>query len=152
VSDANSPDPVSLAADQAAILTLLGRYCRAVSDHDPEAMGATWAADAKWDVPGDEPVVGRAAIVELFDRIRSMYAQCVQQITSHVIEVEGDAATGWIQIRELQWKDDGFTRELVGTYHDHYARTPDGWRFARRDFHLLARGESPLPPLRRPRG
>jgi ketosteroid isomerase-like protein len=144
------PDPAT-AADHLAILGLLGRYARAVSDHDPEAMGATWTSDAHWEVPGDEPVTGRAAIVELFDRIRSLYAQCVQQMTSHVIEVDGDTATGWIQIRELQWRDDGTTRELIGTYHDEYARTAAGWRFSRRTFHALARGASPLPPLRRPR-
>jgi hypothetical protein len=152
VPEPTPPDPVAVAADQAAILTLLGRYCRAVSDHDPVAMGATWAEGAHWDIPGDEPVVGRAAIMELFDRTRSLYAQCVQQMTSHVIEVDGDTGVGWIQIRELQWKDDGFTRELVGTYHDEYVRTAAGWRFARRNFELLARGPVSLPPLRRPRG
>lgn len=34
-----------------------------------------------------------------------------------------------------------------GVYHDRYRRTPEGWRFARRDYQSLTRTDGPVFPF-----
>ena len=57
-----------------------------------------------------------------------------------MIDVDGDTATGWVQVCEMQWRSDGTTAELIGDYHDEYVRTPQGWCFASRRFELRVSG------------
>jgi ketosteroid isomerase-like protein len=128
--------------DRDEITNLIGRYCRGVSDLDVDEWGATWAEDARWFFTGADPIEGRAAIVEKFAEIRSLYPLCVQQVTSSVIDVKGDTGTGtgWVQVCEMQWRSDGKTAELIGDYHDEYVRTAEGWQFASRRFELRVSG------------
>ena len=126
--------------DRDHITNLLGRYCRGVANFDRDEWGSTWAEDARWIFPDGNSVVGRAAIVETFAEARTRFPLCVQQVTSTVIDVDGDAGTGWVQVCEIQWRSDGKTAELVGDYHDEYVRTADGWQFASRRFELRVSG------------
>ena len=126
--------------DRDHIENLLGRYCRGVADFDQDEWGSTWAEDARWIFPDGNSVVGRAAIVETFAQARTRFPLCVQQVTSSVIDVDGDTGTGWVQVCEIQWRSDGKTAELVGDYHDEYVRTAEGWQFAVRRFQLRVSG------------
>jgi len=124
--------------DRDQINNLLGRYCRGVANFDRDEWGDTWAEDAEWVFPDGNSVVGRAAIVETFAAARARFPLCVQQVTSTVIDVDGDTGTGtgWVQVCEIQWRSDGKTAELVGDYHDEYVRSATGWQFSRRRFEL----------------
>ena len=126
--------------DRDHITDLLGRYCRGVANFDRDEWGDTWAEDARWIFPDGNAVAGRAAIVETFAAARTRFPLCVQQVTSSVIEVDGDPGTGWVQVCEIQWRSDGKTAELIGDYHDEYVRTTDGWQFAVRRFQLRVSG------------
>ena len=126
--------------DRDQITNLLGRYCRGVANFDKDEWGGTWAEDARWIFPDGNAVAGRAAIVETFAEARTRYPLCVQQVTSSVIDVDGDTGTGWVQVCEIQWRSDGKTTELVGDYHDEYVRTAEGWQFAARRFQLRVNG------------
>lgn len=127
---------------------LIGAYCNEVTSGDVERWAATWREDATWGIPGAGTIVGRAAIREQFESIRTIYVLCVQAVLSQTIVVEGpDAATARTYVRELQWKRiEGELRhsELIGWYDDRIRRDADGaLRFAERNFVLLA--SSPLP-------
>ena len=126
--------------DRDDITNLLGRYCRGVANFDRDEWGSTWAEDARWVFPDGNAVEGRAAIVETFASARTRFPLCVQQVTSSVIDVDGDTGTGWVQVCEIQWRSDGKTAELVGDYHDEYVRTAAGWQFAVRRFQLRVSG------------
>jgi hypothetical protein len=126
--------------DRDEITNLIGRYCRGVADFDRDEWGGTWAEDAEWIFPDGNSVVGREAIVETFVAARTRFPLCVQQVTSAVVNVDGDTGTGWVQVCEMQWRSDGKTAELIGDYHDEYVRTDAGWQFARRRFELRVSG------------
>lgn len=136
-----------------AVEDLLGTYCESVLRFDAALFASTWCDDATWSIPGAGAVIGRPAIVETFVAIRGTYARCVQEILNGVVTPTGDedAIATW-QVRELQWRPDGSASELIGVYHDRMALTPDGWRFAHRDFELLYHGPLAMPgELRRER-
>jgi uncharacterized protein (TIGR02246 family) len=138
----------------ADVRNLVGRYCDAVLRVDGQEFADTWAADARWLIPGDGSIVGRDAIVEVFLRIRPDYRQCVQEVLSGTVTPIGaDSATARWQIREVQWREDGTGSELIGVYHDDMERGSDGvLRFTCRDFELVYSGPVELPGrLRRPR-
>ena len=128
----------------ADVHNLVGRYCDAVLRVDLDEFADVWAEHARWLIPGDGVIEGRTAISEAFARIRPTYTQCVQEILSGTISyVDGDHASARWQIRELQWRDDGTTSELIGVYHDVMARDLDGvLRFTERDFELIYSGST----------
>jgi len=125
----------------ADVRNLVGRYCDAVLRADVDSFAECWSPDARWLIPGDGTIEGRASITAVFARIRPMYAQCVQEVLNGTIaHVGGDDASARWQIRECQWMADGTRSELVGVYHDTMSRGDDGvLRFTARDFELVAR-------------
>jgi hypothetical protein len=129
----------------AAVRNRTGLYCEAVSGFDLDLFADCWMADARWEVPGAAPTVGREAIVGLFASIRAGYRLCVQELLSGVVEPDDDgtAIARW-HIRELQWRNDGEGRQLIGIYTDRLV--PDGGvlRFASRHFEPLYRGGADL--------
>lgn len=125
----------------ADVRNLVGRYCDAVLRVDVAGFADCWATEARWLIPGDGEIAGRDAIVEVFERIRPSYRQCVQELLNGTISYAGgDDATAVWQIRELQWRDDSVS-QLIGAYHDTMARDDDGvLRFTVRDFELVYSG------------
>ena len=121
---------------------LVGRYCDAVLRVDVAEFSDTWADDARWLIPGDGIIEGRASISATFEKIRPTYKQCVQEVLNGTISyVDGDNASARWQIRELQWRNDGTISELIGVYHDVMTRDLDGvLRFTQRDFELIYSG------------
>jgi ketosteroid isomerase-like protein len=109
---------------------------------DVAEFSDTWADDARWLIPGDGIIEGRASISATFEKIRPTYKQCVQEVLNGTISyVDGDNASARWQIRELQWRDDGTVSELIGVYHDVMTRDLDGiLRFTQRDFELIYSG------------
>lgn len=136
-SEPASSEPVS----RGRVEDLVGRYCHAVLRADIPAFADLWAEDGQWLIVGRSPVVGRAAIAELFERVRVNYRLCVQEVLSGVVDPGEDdrhCVARW-QVRELQWGDD--TQQLIGVYHD--VVVDDGGphlRFAERRFEVLYRG------------
>jgi ketosteroid isomerase-like protein len=127
-----------------AVRNLAGRYCEAVLSGDPDAFAACWSDDAEWVAAGGRVFGGRARIVQVFEKARVPFELCVQELLSAVIEPVGEGSTTararW-QIRELQWRTDGSTTFVIGTYTDDCGLDADGvWRFRRRQFDEVRRG------------
>ena len=122
------------------VCRLVGRYCDAVTRFDVEAFAATWDEDAVWIVPGADPLEGRAAIVAQYRDVRALYALCVQELLSSVVDPSGWAR--WY-VRELQWRErDGEVvgSQLIGAYDDRVTGPAESPRFASRRFTMLHRG------------
>jgi SnoaL-like domain len=61
-------------------------------------------------------------------------------ILNSVVAIDRDAARGRVWMCELrQDAATGHWSNAYGVYHDDYTRAGDGWRFARRRYHSLAR-------------
>ncbi len=60
---------------------------------------------------------------------------------NHRIDVDGDEASGTVYFMALGALVGGGRTEWLGYYRDDYRRTPQGWKFARRELH-------PLMPIR----
>jgi hypothetical protein len=123
-----------------AVRNLTGRYCAAVVDFDRDVFGACWMTDAEWHAKGNV-IAGRDRIVRVFEKLRSQYSLCVQELLSGVIEPSSPTAAGatW-QIRELQFPIEGPGVQLIGIYDDVVVHDGERWRFARRSFRELYRG------------
>jgi len=104
---------------------------------------ATWTDDAVWNLPGRR-VEGRAAIVELWRGSLSRYAHVVQIYNAASYSVDGDTASGRIQLLELTQATDGTRAILAGHYDDTYRRQPDGWRYTQRTLTVYYRGAPDL--------
>jgi hypothetical protein len=140
-------DPPEVLAARAAVGDLVAAYCDAVTRADADDFGRCWTADATWVIPGTGEVAGRDAIVGHFATTRANYDLCVQELLSGRVTVaaDGGRADGRWYVRELQHTSDRTGGELIGIYDDVVTRDDDGWRFARRGFHLLYRGRLEMP-------
>lgn len=131
--------------DHDALVQLNHEYASAVRTgvSASQAWGETWAPDGRWELPG-RAVEGRDAIVELWCAAMGRYAHVVQMYMSPCFDVEGDAATGRIQLLELTQAADGSRATMAGHYDDEYVRTSNGWRFAARTLAIYYHGAPDL--------
>jgi ketosteroid isomerase-like protein len=109
---------------------LVAHYANLNDAGEWEQLAALYAEDGAMARPTapDAPVMGRAAILAAF---RARPARTSRHICSNVvIEVEGpDAARGTSAMLLFTAPD---AAPLVGSFHDRFMRTAEGWRFAER--------------------
>lgn len=117
--------------DLDAIRELVHRSADAVCRRDAETWGATWSADATWDLGGGA-VEGRDAVVASWvDAMRSFDA-VVQTVLNGFATCTGDRGTGrWYLQEHLQYAG-GEPGMLLAAYDDEYTRDTDGWHFRTR--------------------
>ncbi len=117
--------------DREAIRDLACRYAHCVWQRDAPGAADLFTEDAVMDT-GDRAVLeGRAVIFEAY---RQMFEVSVFRpfVHNHVLEVDGDRATGTCYLDLHATVDDQRMRGF-GYYDDVYVRTPDGWKFERRE-------------------
>lgn len=127
--------------DELAIRRLVDTYVDGVNRKDEAVWGSTWADDATWSLPGRE-LAGKQAIVAFWVGAVARYAELVQLAPNGVVhsgEQEGTATGRWYVLEQGRLTD-GADMSMAAVYHDRYVRTPEGWRFARRELELLRRG------------
>jgi hypothetical protein len=116
---------------------------RSGAEEGEAVWASTWLEDARWELPG-RSVHGRDDIVALWRTSMNKNHRVVQIYNSAVFDVEGDDATGRVQLVELVSVADGSKTVLAGHYDDTYRRTPDGWKFASRALTIYYRGAPDL--------
>ena len=117
------------------IADLVHRYADAVVHHDGAEWGATWAADAHWELGQGRRVEGRDAILELWHGAMGTFAAVVQTVLNGTYELDDDAGTGsgrWY-IQEHFQRSGGETGMLLAHYDDTYALVDGRWCFASRE-------------------
>lgn len=140
------------AAESRELHELVERYAQAVDRADGEAVADLFADDgvlALWMDPGSDDQtgerVGREQIATVGDGL-SRYVATHHTISSHTSEVDGMHANGETLCTAHHVEEVGGKRTdkvLYLRYLDTFARTTDGWRFARRE--LYVQWSSTLP-------
>jgi ketosteroid isomerase-like protein len=122
--------------DQLAIRALNDSYCDAVFRRDPVAWGANWADDASWNLMGDD-IVGRAAIVTLWEGAMAGFGFVAFFAQMGALRVDGDHAEGTVYTHEVLEVGDGSVSRPVGRYDDRYVRRGGQWLFLERRYNFL---------------
>lgn len=140
-------------ADRMEIEALRGEFTDAVmmNDHDRLASlftddGAVRIPDAGLEAVGHEQLSGlgrnREATMEFF----------IQNTHPGSVRIDGNTASGRVYLCELARFADGESHLNYAVYHDRYARTADGWKFAERRYEIRYVDTTPLAgsPASRP--
>ncbi len=121
--------------DTLAIHDVMARYGHVVDDADWERLADVFTTDGVFDL--DALGMGVAAGI---DQLRSCFARLDHPLAHHttnvVVEPTG-ATTARVRSKFLVVFDDG--RAGSGEYHDEVARSPGGWRIARRTVYVRGR-------------
>lgn len=117
-------------ADLESIRDLARRYAHFVWQRDAAGAVALFAEDAVMDTGDRAPIAGREALFEVY---RSIFAvsEFHPTIHNHVIDLDGDSATGTCYL-ELEASIDGVNRAGSGYYEDRYSRIAGEWKFQSR--------------------
>lgn len=133
-------------SDRDALTALHQAYAAAVRlgpDAGAEPWAATWTDDAVWVLPGRH-VQGKADIMSTWQTSMRKYLHVVQLYMSATFDIDGDTASGVVQVMEMVRAVDGSSSSLSGHYADTYARTAAGWRFSSRELTVYYRGAPDL--------
>jgi len=134
---------MSTIEDQLALQQLMGRYVDAANRRDGESWAQTWAEDGCWSLMGMD-VEGREAILGLWQQVMAGFEFALLVPSSHVIDIDGDSATGHWYLQEFTRDLQGEPMQAVSRYTDRYARIGGQWYFARRQYDIIYRGASPM--------
>lgn len=117
-------------ADKDEIRELTARYCFAVAEGDTEGIVELFCPDGIFKIR-DKTFQGTSVLREFYGEAMGVPPRPF--IQNHVIEVNGDEASGRcaVEIRAVQ-KGEAYTG--AGHYFDRYRRVDGHWRFAERDF------------------
>ena len=119
--------------DERSIGRLMARYCHIVDGGAFEELAALWSDDAELALRG-ETATGPAAIVAVIAGLQTPERRGLHVGANAIIDVEGDTAravSDFVFMRREGGPDP--LVKFIGQYHDRFVRTPDGWRFRRRE-------------------
>ncbi len=141
--------------DYIEIQQLVSKYGYALDSGAPEGTGNEYAglftADGTFVGPGipDNTVgrdkLGALAKIPAGSKTRRGPTYVSHYLMNHLIEPSPEGATGKVYLLVVNLGQNGAPNKLSmgGHYEDVYARTPEGWRFKRREFF---RGKVSLTP------
>lgn len=143
-------------ADRVEIEALRAELTDAVMMRDFDRVASLFTSGGVMRWPHiDKEFIGREKIRAGIEWGQGLWEFFVQNVHPGVIRLGGDTATGRAYIQEFGRMRDGASHLNYALYHDHYERTPDGWRFSERVYEVsyldsTPLAGSPLPPI--PRG
>lgn len=116
-------------ADIEDIKQLKARYASACDDnYNPDKLAALFSESAIWDGGILGYADGRTAIHEFFAVSHTMVPFAVHQITTPIIEIDGDTATGeWYLWQPMVFQ--GAALWLSAKYYDQYVRENGKWLY-----------------------
>ncbi|WP_329459512.1 nuclear transport factor 2 family protein [Streptomyces sp. NBC_01497] len=126
-------------ADRFEIESLRGEFTDAGTMGDYDRFAALFTEDGRWRIPGiGVDLVGRGEIRAGVERLQGLWDFFVQHTHPGTIRLDGDrdGAEGRAYVSEFGRLRDGRTHQNHAIYHDHYRRTPDGWKFSERRYEV----------------
>jgi len=129
--------------DKDAIRELLHLYCFHMDEGHFEKLGALFAADGEWIAPY-RSAIGPEAIATWLTQSVPASPRRMHYVMNSVIGVAGDGASAKSNYLVMVEGPDGPVPSVCGTYADVLIRTPDGWRFRRRELIHAFKGEMRL--------
>ena len=131
--------PDTQVADVLDIQRATHLYARGLDRFDPQEAASAFTDDAVWDATavGLERFEGRAAILGFFERDAAAIADQFHVITNHVVDLDGDTASGTNYVFSEGHTKSGAAFKAIALNEDTYRRTPEGWRIATRRISAL---------------
>jgi hypothetical protein len=130
-------------SDKAAIQDLLHLYCFHMDEGRFAELGALFAADGEWIAPY-RSARGPATIAAWLTQSVPPAPRRMHYVMNSVIAVNGTEATAKSNYLVMVEGPDGPVPSVCGTYADVLTRTPEGWRFRRRELIHAFKGEMRL--------
>jgi len=124
-----SAEPMS-AQDYAEIQQLYAKYNHAIDSGDAEGYADTFTADGVFNNNA-----GRAALVKFINETwigRMNGAQRQHWNSNLLIKGDAKAATGSVYLMLVDLSTKPASIMMMGTYADELVKTPQGWRFTKR--------------------
>jgi hypothetical protein len=123
---------LSYAEVDAGVRAAIAAYTHALDDGRTDDIVATFCPDGSCDMPGLGTPEGTAALRAAYDAVKPRIPQ--RHVVSNTLVTEWDdrEATATSDVVFLLRRDDGWTVQLVGRYHDVLHREGGAWRFHRR--------------------
>ena len=126
------------------IRKLKAAYCAACDDdHNGDAVAALFVPEGTWGAVGRPPEVGRDQIAAFMFGVRNsgQMKRSAHQVFNPVITVDGDQAEGdWRFLMMYTTADEQAFVRIIGTYHETYVRTAEGWKFETLEVTVEERG------------
>lgn len=121
--------------DIGQIRRLTHDYAWAIDNFLLDDLVALFTEDAVFDMRGfgaPAEAAGREAVRGAFSAMIDSLGGCVHLTMNHLIDVDGDTASGKVYCHAFVLNPDGSRAENLALYDDVYVRTEDGWRFRSR--------------------
>lgn len=119
-------DAIRRLIDLEEIRNLARRYAHCVWQRDAAGAAAVFTEDGEMDTGDRPPLVGRDAIRAVYEEVFRTQA-FRPMLHNHVIELDGDRATGTVYL-DVRATMDGVEKVGLGFYEDRYLRTAEGWK------------------------
>lgn len=120
------------------------RYAAAVDACDEALFLSVFTEDARlrsYHPDADAPFAdlsGHAQLATIPNTMRGMYRATTHMMTNHLVDVQGDSATGQVLCTARHMELDGAsTINVVIRYVDSYARRQGAWKIADRQIRFL---------------
>lgn len=114
--------------------------------HDTEEIVGLFTVDCEWDGGDFGNRQGREALRDYYRAIKPEdNPSAFHILTSPVIEIDGDEATGDWHLTIILTLRDGTSMLLGGVFNDRYRRTQEGWRIHSSHFTRAVTGQYQNP-------
>jgi SnoaL-like domain len=123
--------------DRVLIGDLVVAYAYAVDEKNWTAFEALFTQDAQIDYRSAGGIAGTPAeLAAWMPQAMATFSWSMHSLSTHRLQfTSDDAATGSLHVfarHGLTWEGAAELMDVSAVYHDRYARTPAGWRFAAR--------------------
>ena len=129
--------------DKEAIRELLHLYCFHMDEGRFAELSALFAPDGEWIAPY-RAACGPAEIAAWLTRSVPAAPRRMHYVMNSVIAVTGEAGSAKSNYLVMVEGPDGPVPSVCGTYADLLVRSPEGWRFRRRELIHAFKGEMRL--------
>lgn len=129
-----------------AIRRVVHEFSHGFDKRDMERFLRIWHPDAVWLVAPGYEAAGHDGLRAVAEQSWAQMATTNHWNCNEVIEVDGDRATGIVDVIALVQAEDGSWHQSAATYHDSYVRVGGGWLIERRTASIhatLSLGKAP---------
>jgi len=129
--------------DKDTIRELMHRYCFCMDEGRFAELGGLFADDGVWSAPY-RTATGPVEIEAWLTQSVPATPRRMHYVMNTIISVDGQIAKARSNYLVMVEGADGPVPSVCGTYADRFARTPNGWRFQRRELIHAFKGEMRL--------
>ena len=132
-------------ADHVEIEALRGEYTDAAMMRDYDRLASLFTPDGVLRMPNIPVELTSPEEIRGWGRqVPDFVEFLVQNTHPGTIQLDGDTASGRTYMHEVGRTRDGRSELNYAIYHDHYRRTPDGWKFTERVYEVRYHDTTPL--------